>query len=253
MKALLLAGGLGTRLRPLTDTIPKCLVPIAGRPLLDFWVDRLAEAGIARPGSIPMPWPSRFELISRGSTPKEGFSLVESHEPVLLGSAGTIAANADLADGADQIVIIYADNFSDIDLRPLLDIPSLPRRSVHHGPVPRPESPEPAGSPSSTPWDGSSRSSRSPSNPATDLANAGLYVDRSRRLSRDRRTAGHSTWDSTCCPDLWGGCAAGSGVVITWTSVLTEALERAREDAVRTLSRAAIPGHGTSAGSFSRP
>ena len=46
VKALLLAGGMGTRLRPLTDTIPKCLVPIGGRPLLDFWVDRLAEAGI---------------------------------------------------------------------------------------------------------------------------------------------------------------------------------------------------------------
>ena len=46
VKALLLAGGMGTRLRPLTDTIPKCLVPIGGRPLLDAWVDRLAEAGI---------------------------------------------------------------------------------------------------------------------------------------------------------------------------------------------------------------
>ena len=45
-KALILAGGLGTRLRPLTDTIPKCLVPIRGRALLDYWVECLAEAGI---------------------------------------------------------------------------------------------------------------------------------------------------------------------------------------------------------------
>ena len=44
VKAILLAGGLGTRLRPLTDTLPKCLVPIAGRPLLDYWVDALAAA-----------------------------------------------------------------------------------------------------------------------------------------------------------------------------------------------------------------
>ena len=45
-KAIILAGGLGTRLRPLTDTLPKCLVPIAGRPLLDYWVDALADAGV---------------------------------------------------------------------------------------------------------------------------------------------------------------------------------------------------------------
>ena len=46
MRVLLLAGGLGTRLRPLTETVPKCLVPIAGRPLLDYWLDRFGEAAL---------------------------------------------------------------------------------------------------------------------------------------------------------------------------------------------------------------
>src|SRR6516165_7456053 len=46
VKALLLAGGLGTRLYPLSATVPKCLVSIGERPLLDFWVDCLVEAGI---------------------------------------------------------------------------------------------------------------------------------------------------------------------------------------------------------------
>jgi len=46
MKALLLAAGLGTRLRPLTNTIPKCMVPVRGRPLLDYWLDLLLSAGI---------------------------------------------------------------------------------------------------------------------------------------------------------------------------------------------------------------
>ena len=46
MKAFLLAAGLGTRLRPLTDTVPKCLVPINGRPLLSYWMTLLARHGI---------------------------------------------------------------------------------------------------------------------------------------------------------------------------------------------------------------
>lgn len=46
MKAMIFAAGLGTRLKPLTDTMPKALVPLAGKPLLQWQVERLREAGI---------------------------------------------------------------------------------------------------------------------------------------------------------------------------------------------------------------
>ena len=46
MKAFLLAAGIGSRLRPITDTIPKCMVVIDGRPLLDIWLDAFDRAGV---------------------------------------------------------------------------------------------------------------------------------------------------------------------------------------------------------------
>ncbi|HSW70584.1 MAG TPA: sugar phosphate nucleotidyltransferase, partial [Gammaproteobacteria bacterium] len=43
MKAVLLAAGLGTQLRPLTETTPKCLVPICGKPLMQYWLELLGK------------------------------------------------------------------------------------------------------------------------------------------------------------------------------------------------------------------
>jgi mannose-1-phosphate guanylyltransferase len=46
MKAFLLAAGPGSRLRPITDTTPKCMVAIGGQPLLDIWLDAFDRAGV---------------------------------------------------------------------------------------------------------------------------------------------------------------------------------------------------------------
>ena len=115
-KALLLAGGIGSRLRPITAAIPKCLVEIAGRPLLDYWFDALATAGIRDIliNTHHLPESVRRFLAKKTS---RGFRTVEFFEPVLLGSAGTVAANPGWADDADDVLIIYADNLSDLDLQ----------------------------------------------------------------------------------------------------------------------------------------
>ena len=118
--AIVLAAGLGTRLRPLTDVVPKCLVPIAGRPLLDEWVDRLAKPGVTHARVNTHTFPEQVRAFVDRVNRSGRLKLTESYEPTLLGSAGTIAANADLADGANHVIIIYADNFSDVDLAAML-------------------------------------------------------------------------------------------------------------------------------------
>lgn len=112
MRALLLAAGLGTRLRPLTETVPKCLVPIRGRPLLDYWFDLLFPAGIerilintfyladqVRAHLDASPWRSRIDVV---------------HEDTLLGTGGTILANRDWF-GPGPFLVAHADNLTDFD------------------------------------------------------------------------------------------------------------------------------------------
>src|SRR5512135_2371220 len=114
VKAILLAAGLGTRLRPLTNTTPKCLVPIGGRPLLDYWIDRLVEAGVREARLNTHALAEQVRDYIAGVNRAGPLRLAESYEPELLGSAGTIAANASLADEADEIIIIGVTRFMSI-------------------------------------------------------------------------------------------------------------------------------------------
>src|SRR3954468_21760308 len=97
-KAIVLAAGQGTRLRPLTDTTPKCLVPVAGRPLLDYWVERLAAAGVREERVNTHAHDGQVQAYIEGVNRAGRLRMSESFEPELLGSAGTIAANATFAD-----------------------------------------------------------------------------------------------------------------------------------------------------------
>jgi histidinol-phosphate phosphatase family protein len=174
-KALILAGGLGTRLRPLTDVIPKCLLPIGRQTLLDYWVECLAEAGIleARINTHAHAEHVREHIRSVNSAGR--LHLAESYEPELLGTSGTVAANANLADFADDVVIIYADNLSDVDLRPLLAF-----HRQHGDPLTmvlfRAPNPHACGI-AELDHEGRIVSFiEKPERPTSDLANAGLYV-----------------------------------------------------------------------------
>jgi mannose-1-phosphate guanylyltransferase len=114
VKAFLLAAGLGTRLRPLTDTVPKCLVPVQGRPLLDLWLDALDRAGVAEVlvNTHHLACRVREHVLARVGPPV--VRLV--HEEELRGSAGTLRANRDFVAGEDMFLALNADNLTDFDL-----------------------------------------------------------------------------------------------------------------------------------------
>ena len=108
MKALLLAAGLGTRLRPITDTTPKCLVPIGGKPLLGIWLSRLSEANFG-PFFINTHYlPEQVESYLKGLGDK--YLIHEMFEPELLGTAGTLLNSIHYFDGQD-LLVAHADNF----------------------------------------------------------------------------------------------------------------------------------------------
>ena len=108
MRALLLAAGLGTRLRPLTHTVPKCLVPIKGKPLLGIWLDRLTQAGIG-PFLINTHYlADQVEALIQVSPYRDQVTLVNELE--LHGTAGTLIANLGFFQSEDGL-LIHADNY----------------------------------------------------------------------------------------------------------------------------------------------
>jgi len=118
MKAVLLAAGLGTRMGEITRTRPKCLLPVAGRPLLGRWLEQLARAGVAEALVNTHHLAPQVRDYLAGARPPLPVRL--AHEPELLGSAGTLAENRAFLAGESAFLVVYADNASTVDLRELV-------------------------------------------------------------------------------------------------------------------------------------
>ena len=121
MKAFLMAAGLGTRLRPITNTIPKCMVPIQGKPLLAWWMDLFEKHGVSDVliNTHYLPESVRRFIDFYNKNPEHHTKMIESYEPILLGSAGTLRKNRDFVAGENSFLICYADNLTNADLTAL--------------------------------------------------------------------------------------------------------------------------------------
>lgn len=120
VKTLILAAGKATRLRPITNAIPKCLVPINGRPLLDQWILKLIKAKINEV-SINTNHLRHHVNSYLNWARKYPITISERYETDLLGSAGTVKAMIRENPDVETLLVIYADNLSGIDLREFIN------------------------------------------------------------------------------------------------------------------------------------
>ncbi|WP_341880200.1 nucleotidyltransferase family protein [Synechococcus sp. UW140] len=118
LRALLLAAGLGTRLRPITLHTPKCLVPIHGEPLLGRWLRQLEAAGCEAVLINTHYLADQVEKFLQ-ERPPSAISVQTINEPELLGTAGTLIANSAFFENATGL-LIHADNAMAGDLNGLL-------------------------------------------------------------------------------------------------------------------------------------
>jgi len=173
MKAFLLAAGTGSRLRPITDHTPKCLLPVGGTPLLDLWLDALhrAEVDEVLVNLHHLPEAVSGHLEARTGPP----AVRTAFEPELLGSAGTLRHHRAWVQDEEFFLALNADNLTDFDLRNLI--------TVHRSSgveatltVFRAEDPSSCGIVEVDPSGLVTGFTEKPSVPAGNLANAGMYA-----------------------------------------------------------------------------
>jgi mannose-1-phosphate guanylyltransferase len=119
MRAMILAAGKGTRLRPLTDSVPKPLVEVAGRPMIAFALQLLRDAGI-REVVINLHHLGALIRGRLGDGSAYGVRITYSDEEPILDTGGAIAAARALLDG-DTFVVLNADTFIDLRLQDVID------------------------------------------------------------------------------------------------------------------------------------
>ncbi|CAN5171647.1 NDP-sugar synthase [soil metagenome] len=115
MKAVVLVGGQGSRLRPITYDVPKAMVPLRNRPFMDFMVEFLRAGGLGGAvlslGYLPDPIQEYFD-----GRDLDGFSIDYAVEDRALGTAGGIKNAEEYLDGG-PMVVVNGDVLSGMDLR----------------------------------------------------------------------------------------------------------------------------------------
>ena len=118
MKAIILAGGYATRLRPLTDNLSKCLLPVGGRPMLDWILDRIEQ--VHEIDGVHVVTNSRFAAdFEQWAAAKQGVTVHDdgtSSNDDRLGAMGDVAFTLKRAEIDDDVLVVAGDNLFDFGL-----------------------------------------------------------------------------------------------------------------------------------------
>ncbi|KAA3606999.1 MAG: nucleotidyltransferase family protein [Calditrichaeota bacterium] len=174
MKAFLLAAGFGTRLKPITDSVPKCLVPISGRPLIEFWFDLFKKYGVTE---VLINTHYLVEEVESYFTNRknDGIKITLINEKKLLGSAGTIRDNKEFVKGEEYFAVFYADNLTNLNIQNLENFHKSHKFPVTVG-VFRTETPKACGILETDSTQTVVSFEEKPQNPKSNLANGGVYI-----------------------------------------------------------------------------
>jgi NDP-sugar pyrophosphorylase family protein len=121
MQCVILAGGLATRMRPLTEALPKALIPVAGVPFVDHQLDWLAGHGVT---DVVLSVGYRGEMLSRhvGDGSRWGLRVrVVDEGSDLRGTAGALRLADDLGALDERFLVTYGDSFLPIDFAAVWD------------------------------------------------------------------------------------------------------------------------------------
>lgn len=173
MKSFLLAAGRGTRLKPLTDSVPKCLVLINGKPLIHYWLELCERHGITE------------VLINLHHLPEKVIQFIESSsyrvkihtifEEKLLGTAGTVFSHRDFVRDEERFFIFYADNLTNADVAAMRNFHER-KGSLFTMGLFRADEPQSCGIATLNEDDRVIEFVEKPSSPRGNLANAGIYL-----------------------------------------------------------------------------
>jgi NDP-sugar pyrophosphorylase family protein len=118
LAAVVLAGGMGTRLRSVVADRPKVLAPVAGRPFLTYLLDQIGDAGIQRVVLSTGHLAEQFASIIGDRY--RNIQIVYAHEEQPLGTGGAICFACGFTD-ADQLLVMNGDSYCDADLSSYID------------------------------------------------------------------------------------------------------------------------------------
>lgn len=176
MKALLLAAGAGTRLRPLTDGRPKAMVEIAGEPAVAYALRWLAAEG-ATDVAVNLNHCPEVLTDFVGDGARFGVRVTYSHEPAALGTAGALRQLRTFLEGEPVFLVLYGDVITDLPVAPMLLAHQAARADVTIA-LHRPDDPTSSGL---VDFDTTGRITRfvekpRPSEVFSDWANGGIYL-----------------------------------------------------------------------------